>query len=282
MTGTTSDPPIITVTTQCTNSAAEGVSIPDSPLPVSEPDKQMAEPALSEGAFVPNYEEMSEAGSEAPKAAKTLPPTLTLDRETVYQLIERPNPVASANAAVARQLIMTNHHLVTVTDKLGSADPKKPRGLDDNALLTKIEAHLSDISKNLRKQDLAREEEAKERRALTASISDLAAAIRASTSAGALLLNQQQFTAPRKEAPSPLESTLDEEVLKMAGIADGVWDQTLQENIANQEMRRHPHPNFHSPNDSTDPSRGCGRGRGRARGKRWHYHGKFLGLPRFM
>ena len=100
MTGTTSDPPAFTVTTQCTNSAAEGVSIPGSPLPVSETDKQMAEPALSEGAFVPNYEEMSEAGSEAPKAAKTLPPTLTIDRETVYQLIERPNPVASANAAI--------------------------------------------------------------------------------------------------------------------------------------------------------------------------------------
>ena len=36
MTGTTSDPPVITVTTQCTNSTAEGVSIPDSPLPVSD------------------------------------------------------------------------------------------------------------------------------------------------------------------------------------------------------------------------------------------------------
>ena len=162
----------------------------------------MAEPALSERTFVSNYEEMSEAGSEVPKTAKTLPPTLTFYRETVYQLIERPNPMASANAAVAMQL-MTNHHLVTVTDKLGSADPKKPRGLDDNALLTKIDVHLSDISKNLRKQDLTRKEEEKDRRALTASISDLAAAIRVSTSAGKLLLNQQQFTAPRKEAPSP-------------------------------------------------------------------------------
>ena len=111
--------------------------------------------------------------------------------------------MASANATIARQLIMTNHHLVTVTDKLGSADPKKPRGLDDNILLTKIEVHLSDIIKNLRKQDLAREEEEKERRALTTSISDLAAAIKVSTSAGELLLIQQQFTATRKEAPSP-------------------------------------------------------------------------------
>ena len=227
----------------------------------------------------PNYEELSEAGSEAPKPVKTLPPTLTLDRDTVHQLIERPNPVASANAAVARQLVMTNHHLISVTEKLGSSGSKSNRGSDDHALLVKIESHLAAIDKTLKRQEQAREQETRDRRALTSSISNLASAIRASTSA--LLLNQQQLAAPRKEAPSALESTLDEEVLKMAGIADRVWDQTLQENIANQEMRRHPHPNFHSPNDITDPSRGCGRARGRARRKRWHYYGKFCGLLRF-
>ena len=190
--------------------------------------------------------------------------------------------MASANAAVARQLVMTNHHLISVTEKLGSNDSQSNRGPDDHALLVKIESHLAAIDKTLKRQEQAREQESRDRRALTSSISNLAAAIRASTSAGALLLNQQQLAAPRKEAPSALECTLDEEVLKMAGIADGVWDQTLQENIANQEMRRHPHPNFHSPNDSTDHTRGRGRARGRARGKRWHYHGKFRGLPRFM
>ena len=277
--------PLITIPNVAPSPAAEDVvSIPDSvmsPPPVPETLKHPAELALSEGAFVPNYEELSEAGSEAPKPVKTLPPTLTLDRDTVHQLIERPNPVASANAAVARQLVMTNHHLISVTEKLGSSDSQSNRGPNDHTLLVKIESHLAAIDKTLKKQEQARERETRDRRALTSSISNLAAAIRAITSAGALLLNQQQLAAPRKEAPSALESTLDEEVLKMAGIADGVWDQTLQENIANQEMRRHPHPNFHSPNDITDPSRGRGRARGRARRKRWHYHGKFRGLPRF-
>ena len=246
-------------------------------MPVSDVIQLRTESALSEGAFEPNYEDVSETGSEAPKTV--LPPTLTLDRETVHQLIERPNPVASANAAVARQLVMTNHHLVNVTEKLGS-DPKG-QVQDDHKVLVQIESHLAAIDKKLKKQELDREAEAKDRRALTASISNLAAAIRASTSAGALLLNQQQLSAPPKEAPSALERTLDQEVLKMAGIADGVWDRTLQENISCQEMRRHPHPNFHSPNDAIDPCRGRGRSRGRARGKRWHYHGKFRGLPKF-
>ena len=68
----------------------------------------------------------------------------------------------------------------------------------------------------------------------------------------------------------------------MAVITDGVWDETLQENIACQEMRRSQHPNFHSPNDAAYPCQGQGCARGRARGKRWHYHGKFCGLPKFI
>ena len=122
-------------------------------VPVSDVIQLRTESALSEGAFEPNYEDVSETGSEAPKTV--LPPTLTLDRETVHQLIERPNPVASANAAVARQLVMTNHHLVNVTEKLGS-DPKG-QVQDDHKVLVQIESHLAAIDKKLKKQQLDRE-----------------------------------------------------------------------------------------------------------------------------
>ena len=134
-----------------------------SPPSNSETLKQPAEPALSEGAFVPNYDELSEAGSEAPKSVQTLPPTLTLGRDTVRQLIEWPNPGASANAAVARQLVMTNHHLISVTEKLGNSDTKSDRGPDDHVLLVKIESHLAGIDKSLKKQELAREQDRKQR-----------------------------------------------------------------------------------------------------------------------
>ena len=82
--------PLITIPNVAPSPAAEDVvSIPDSvmsPPPVPETLKHPAEPALSEGAFVPNYEELSEAGSEAPKPVKTLPPTLTLDRDMCTNL----------------------------------------------------------------------------------------------------------------------------------------------------------------------------------------------------
>ena len=85
---------------------------------------------------------------------------------------------------VARQLIMTTHHLISVTEKLGNSDTKSDRGPDDHTLLVKIESHLAAIDKSLKKQELAREQETKDRRAPTSSIGNLAAAIRASTSAG--------------------------------------------------------------------------------------------------
>ena len=258
------------------------VSIPDSVSPPHIPEtlRQPALPALSEGTFVPNYDELSKAGSEDPKPTRTLSPTVTPDKDTVHQLIEWPNPVASANAAVAWQLVVTNHHLVSVTEKLDISDTKSVRGQNDHSLLIKIESHLANIHKNLQKQELTKEEKAKERRTLTAS--NLAAAIRASTSAGALLFNHHQLAVPRKEDLSALESTLDKEVLKMAGMADGIWDEILQENMACQKMRRPQHPNFHCPNAAAHLCRGRGHARGRARGKRWHYHVKLRGLPKFM